>query len=244
MTEEQMAHMFESYRTYTVDGQEGTGLGMTIVKELCKLMQGDCKVESQQGKGTRVEVTFCHRKADEGKIQPGEINHFTLVDRIVNYKDDVCPDYVYPTARVLLADDMVINQQIFRHMIAPWKVQLDIVANGMEAVEAARHEDYDLIFLDYLMPEVNGLEAGAEIRKYSQVPLVLLTASDQEDILRAVKDKGFDAFLGKPIDMFRFKNTLEELLPKEKQTPVVLRDNAGQAHHIEIYAAGFADLSG
>ena len=103
MTEEQMAHMFESYRTYTVDGQEGTGLGMTIVKELCKLMQGDCKVESQQGKGTRVEVTFCHRKADEGKIQPGEINHFTLVDRIVNYKDDVCPDYVYPTARVLLA---------------------------------------------------------------------------------------------------------------------------------------------
>ena len=236
MTEEQMAHMFESYRTYTVDGQEGTGLGMTIVKELCKLMQGDCKVESQQGKGTRVEVTFCHRKADEGKIQPGEINHFTLVDRIVNYKDDVCPDYVYPTARVLLADDMVINQQIFRHMIAPWKVQLDIVANGMEAVEAARHEDYDLIFLDYLMPEVNGLEAGAEIRKYSQVPLVLLTASDQEDILRAVKDKGFDAFLGKPIDMFRFKNTLEELLPKEKQTPVVLRDNAGQAHHIEIYA--------
>ena len=121
-------------------------------------------------------------------------------------------------------------------MTAPWKVQLDIVANGMEAVEAARHEDYDLIFLDYLMPEVNGLEAGAEIRKYSQVPLVLLTASDQEDILRAVKDKGFDAFLGKPIDMFRFKNTLEELLPKEKQTPVVLRDNAGQAHHIEIYA--------
>ena len=216
---------------------------MTIVKELCKLMQGDCKVESQQGRGTRVEVTFCHRKSDEGKIQPGEINHFILVDRIVNYKDDVCPDYVYPTARVLLADDMVINQQIFRHMIAPWKVQLDIVANGMEVVEAARHEDYDLIFLDYLMPEVNGLEAGAEIRKYSQVPLVLLTASDQEDIIRAVKDKGFDAFLGKPIDMFRFKNTLEELLPKEKQTPVVLRDNAGQAHHRDL-CAGFADLSG
>ena len=79
-------------------------------------------------------------------VKPNEINHFTLVEKNCQLQGKCLPDYTYPSARVLLADDMVINQQIFRHMVEPWKVQLDIVSNGMEAVEHARRETYDLIF--------------------------------------------------------------------------------------------------
>ena len=236
MTEEQLEHVFESYRTYAADGQEGTGLGMTIVKQLCELMQGDCEISSEVGKGTRVSVSFYHRAKGEAMVKPNEINHFTLVERIVNYRENVCPDYTYPSARVLLADDMVINQQIFRHMVEPWKVQLDIVSNGMEAVEHARRETYDLIFLDYLMPELNGLDAGEEIRKFSDVPMVLLTANDQEEIMNVCKEKGFSAFLSKPIDMLHFKDTVEALLPKKHRILYAPHNQESQTHHVEVYA--------
>ena len=70
MTEEQLEHVFESYRTYAADGQEGTGLGMTIVKQLCELMQGDCEISSEVGKGTRVSVSFYHRAKGEAMVKP------------------------------------------------------------------------------------------------------------------------------------------------------------------------------
>ena len=133
-----------------IDGKEGTGLGMTIVKQLCDLMQGDCRVESMPEEGTTVTVRFLHHRVGDGMVQPTDINQRSMAQKIVHYSDDVQPEHTFPEAHVLLADDMVINQQIFANMILPWKVQLDVVSDGREAVEAVHRKSYDLIFLDYL----------------------------------------------------------------------------------------------
>ena len=235
MTAEQQAHIFDDYVTYAVDGKEGTGLGMTIVKQLCDLMQGDCSVESMPGEGTTVTVRFLHHRVGDGMVQPTDINQRSMAQKIVHYSDDVQPEHTFPEAHVLLADDMVINQQIFANMILPWKVQLDVVSDGREAVEAVHRKSYDLIFLDYLMPEQNGLEAGNEIRNATGAPMILLTANDQDDMMQAAKENGFAGFLGKPIDMKQFKQYMEQLLPPQLAVPVLKSEYESLLYRTQAY---------
>lgn len=235
MTAEQQAHIFDDYVTYAIDGKEGTGLGMTIVKQLCDLMQGDCSVESMPGEGTTVTVRFLHHRVGDGMVQPTDINQRSMAQKIVHYSDDVQPEHTFPEAHVLLADDMVINQQIFANIIRPWKVHLDIVSDGREAVEAVHRKSYDLIFLDYLMPEQNGLEAGIEIRNATAAPMILLTANDQDDMMQAAKENGFAGFLGKPIDMKQFKQYMEQLLPHQLAVPVLKSEYESLLYRTQAY---------
>lgn len=235
MTVEQQAHIFDDYVTYAIDGKEGTGLGMTIVKQLCDLMQGDCRVESMPEEGTTVTVRFLHHRVGDGMVQPTDINQRSMAQKIVHYSDDVQPEHTFPEAHVLLADDMVINQQIFANMVLPWKVQLDVVSDGREAVEAVHRKSYDLIFLDYLMPEQNGLEAGNEIRNATGAPMILLTANDQDDMMQAAKENGFAGFLGKPIDMIQFKQYMEQLLPPQLAVPVLKSEYESLLYRTQAY---------
>lgn len=236
MTKEQIDRIFESYRTYAKEGQEGTGLGMTIVARLAKMMGGDCQVQSTPGEGSKISVSFLHRIEETALMHIPDITNDTLVDRIVNYKEDATPTYTYPTARVLLADDMKINQQILKNMLDPWEITLDVVEDGSAAIEAAKTGSYDMIFLDYLMPGVNGLDAGAQIRKFSLVPLVLLTASDADDMSAEVAARGMDDFLGKPIAMTHLKEILEKNLPKAKRVVCAHGAQHPVSNHHEVYA--------
>lgn len=214
MTAQQLQHAFEDYASFSGATEEGTGLGLPIVHQLSHLMGGCAKAESDGMHGTVVTVTYKQRAVGGEKRTDFLITKEKVMCQSVLWKENVRPSFVYPDARILLADDMQINRQIFEEMITPWKVQIDCVVDGKAAVEAAKSGAYQMIFLDRMMPKLSGNEAAEQIRQFSEVPLIAVTAdlSDDGDEWRRY---GFDEFLPKPIDMEELKCILEQLLPEE-----------------------------
>lgn len=121
----------------------------------------------------------------------------------------VLPTYVYPDARVLLAEDMVLNQKFFKELIAPWQMQVDVAEDGAQAVEAALNYNYQMIFLDNLMPGMDGLTAAAKIREHRKYPMVLLTADMTEELQKNYTEYGFDACMQKPVLLHELKQVIE-----------------------------------
>lgn len=127
----------------------------------------------------------------------------------------IWPSWVYPDAKVLAADDMKINQEIFKGMSVPWKYQWDIVSNGKEAVEAVKKNTYQLIFMDQVMPEMTGIEATAEICKICDVPIIMVSSDLSEEIRGNYRKYGFIDVLDKPVDVEAFGHMVEAYMPPE-----------------------------
>ncbi len=215
MTPDEVSRLFIPYsRLDRRDDPRGsTGLGLTISQRLVELLGGQIQVTSVPNAGTTVSVT----------IDPGEL------DGIPEIKRDP-PPTASPTSspdttsaegvelpeglRVLLAEDTVSNQRLIGRILAQARVCLDVVNDGVEAVEAvqrseAEGKDYHVILMDMLMPNLGGLDAAARLRALGcRTPIVALTANvmdgDRERYLRS----GCDGYLGKPIHRDQLLSTL------------------------------------
>jgi signal transduction histidine kinase/DNA-binding response OmpR family regulator/PAS domain-containing protein len=126
-------------------------------------------------------------------------------------------------AKVLIAEDNLVNQRVARMLLERIGIlRIDIVANGMEAVNLAMQIQYDLIIMDCQMPEMDGLEATRRIRKLggdkSRTPIIALTATAKEEDRQACREAGMDAFLTKPVDRFEFQRTIEDILKARTAT--------------------------
>ena len=129
-----------------------------------------------------------------------------------------------PDARVLVVDDINTNLKVTEGLLQYYKIHVDLCKNGLEAVEAVKSVNYDLILMDHLMPEMNGLEALRAIRSidpedpyYKKLPIIALTANVILGTKEMFLASGFDDFLSKPIDTYKLHSVLEKWLPKEKQ---------------------------
>jgi len=185
----------------------GTGLGLMISRQLVQMMGGEIKVESEEGEGTTFSfvATFDRQPADSVCRQEthkaksvGQASHAHNIG-----------------LRVLVAEDNIVNQKVAKKMLLNLGCKVDCVANGAEAVEALRAADYDLVFMDYQMPIMSGLEATREIRNNSSktdkiIPIIALTASaitgSREEGLVA----GMTDFLSKPITQIALLSMLEK----------------------------------
>lgn len=226
MTKKQLKQAFEDYVTFSENAEEGTGLGLSIVHQLTGLMGGSVKAESDGKNGSTVTITYYQRMAGTDKNTDFLLTKENILNRSVLWKEEVMPSYIYPDARVLLADDMQINRQIFKELVAPWKVHVDYVPDGRAAVLAAENKEYHLIFLDRMMPEMSGNEAALQISRFSEVPLIAMTA-DLSDDKEEWRKYGFTDFLSKPVDMEILKRILERYLPEvyRKKPESALRDD-------------------
>ena len=212
MSREQLRSVFEDYVTYSSPSEEGTGLGLSIVRQLSGLMGGSVRAESDGIHGSMVTVTYCQKIAEQTWKPEFLLTKDMILQQSILWKEGVMPSYVYPEAKVLLADDMQINRQIFGELVAPWEFTVDYVKDGREAVEAVRNREYQLVFLDRMMPGMSGNEAARQIRQFSSVPLVVVTADLSQDN-EEWRDYGFDDFLPKPIEREALKRILEYRLP-------------------------------
>jgi len=212
---ERLNEVFGEYSS-SADGKtvEGTGLGMGIIKQLAELMGGNASVESDGKSGTTVSITFRQKKSGDEVLPPAVFDRSTVEAYNVEQKNQVKSSYTYPTARVLVADDMRINREVFADITEDWKFALDMVDSGKAAVDAVRNKHYDLIFLDLMMPGMNGDEAAGIIGKECDTPMVLFSANLFEDMKREYASVGFKGFLSKPIDEKALKDVIEELLPE------------------------------
>lgn len=189
---------------------EGSGLGLAICKQLTELMDGTVEVDSVYGEGTTFTVRIPQKVIDRNKLSNYLVNH--------KHEEKKRSKIYAPSARVLVVDDNPVNVKILRGLLLHYEIDADTALSGEEAVSAASKNSYDIIFMDHMMPGMNGEEALGAIRALgdkdkSSVPVIAVTAN----AIRGMRDeylrKGFDDYLSKPVETPKIEQILKEHLP-------------------------------
>ena len=214
MSEDFVEHVFDTFsreQSSTVSGIQGTGLGMAITKNIVEMMGGEITAESEEGKGTVFTVTLNLRLADE----PVQLE----------------PIPALLGARALVVDDDLNTCRSVSKMLRDIKMRPDWTASGKEAViraqDAAEMKDeYQVYIIDYLMPDMNGIETVRRIRKVisEDVPIIVLTAYDWADFEYEARQAGVTAFVSKPIFMSELRKVLMQPAGSKQETKEARKD--------------------
>ncbi len=154
------------------------------------------------------------------------------------HSDDTESDvsFTAPEAYVLIVDDNDINRAIAKGVIEPLGMQVDLAASGAECIEKVRNFRYDIIFMDHMMPEMDGIEAAHIIKQrfpsYADVPIIALTANAAGDAREMFLREGMSDFIAKPISLRTITNKIRRWLPSEKIIPVSKSENKAQPQRI------------
>ena len=196
-------------------GIAGTGLGLVICKGIAELMSGGITVHSKFGKGSVFSAAILQKVIDPAPIGPSiasALSDFTYRPEYEAPGKEYAP---IPHARVLVVDDMQINLEVMAACLEPYQIAVDCVERGAEAVRRIRAGEprYDLVFMDHMMPEMDGIETAHAIRAIGtpyakSLPVVALTANAFAGNNKLYADNGFADFLPKPVDLERLDEVL------------------------------------
>ncbi len=194
---------------------EGSGLGLPIIINLLKLMNSELKVESVYGKGSTFWFDLEQRVVDEEPI--GDI-YARMESKAKDYEYRVT--CYAPKARVLVVDDNSMNRKIFGYLLKSTKIQVTAASSGAKCLELVQKEHFDLIFMDHLMPEMDGVETLQRLKALENnlckdTPVIALTANAFSGAQEKYMAMGFDAFLSKPIVTEKLEGMLLGMLPPE-----------------------------
>ena len=193
---------------------EGTGLGMSIVTKLLAMMDSELKVESEYGKGSVFSFRLRQEIADAAPV--GSLAGGADAVR----RSEPCGIYA-PAARVLVVDDNDMNLKVADNLLGLFGIKPVLVSSGYETIEKMKKERYDIVFLDHMMPGMDGIETLRELRfrrlVTPETTVIALSANAiagaREEYLKA----GFDDYLSKPIEMQSLENCLDDYLPEDKK---------------------------
>jgi PAS domain S-box-containing protein len=227
MTDEQVGRLFDAYSRFNMEANrttEGTGLGMGITKNLINMMNGRILVESEPGKGSLFTVRLPQGNTGSsvlGKETAQRLKQFRLMYEAKRDKLHVVRESM-PFGKVLVVDDLDMNQYVIKGMLSLYGLQIDTAAGGEEAIGKIKRNTYDLVFMDHMMPVMDGVEATREIRKlgseYEKLPVVALTANAVSGMKEMFLANGFNGFLSKPIIIQELDEILKEWISPEKIT--------------------------
>ena len=209
---------FEQFDLQNNRGIIGTGLGLPISKTFVEMMGGDIKVESVYGQGTVFTVTIPKTIGNEENV------------RKEKQSDGQVLAFEAPEAKVLVVDDNAVNLKVAVGLLENlFKIKAQTAMSGMDAIELIKQNKYDVVFMDHMMPEMDGVETTAEIRKmggdYKLLKIIALTANAIRGVKEMFLAKGFDGYIAKPIDVSELGEILYGLLSSDKITG---RDASGE----------------
>jgi len=242
MTGEQVKKLGDKFSRFNLEANrntEGTGLGMNITRNLIQLMNGDIFIESTPGMGSVFTVRLPQECADSTPIGADlaeNLMKLNLKNTAKMRNAQIIQEFM-PYGRILIVDDVETNLYVARGLMAPYGLSLDTAASGFEAIDKVRSgSKYDIIFMDHMMPKMDGIEAAKLIRSlgYSQ-PIVALTANALAGQAEMFLKNGFDDFISKPIDIRQLNSVLNKLI-RDKQTSETIKEARKQKH--SLYAAG------
>ena len=209
----------------------GTGLGLTISRRLVEVLGGNINLHSQAGEGSSFWFDIPLAGISAAELAAEQARRAASRQR-----DSQTPQATF-SGRVLIAEDNPANQMITQSLLARLGLSSDVVANGLEAVEALRSRPYDLVLMDIGMPEMDGIEATRAIRSLqgpaAHTPIIALTAhvmsGEREDVL----SQGLDDYLSKPVDRTELSQCLARWLPDTSRTTPAAQPSAGDGSNPE-----------
>lgn len=212
---------------------EGTGLGMSITNQLLQLMGSRLQVESEYGKGSRFHFVLKQGIADAEPIGDLEMRIRKQADRYTYQAAFTAPD-----AHILVVDDNAVNRRVFVSLLKATQIQIDEAAGGLECLEMVCQKHYDIIFLDHMMPDMDGIETLHQMMKWENypcksTPVVALTANAVSGAREMYLAEGFYHFLSKPINPEKLEKMIMETLPKEKVVLMEKKEHSGETAEME-----------
>lgn len=209
---EKLYHEFERIEEQRNRKIEGTGLGINIVTQLLEMMGSRLQVESEYGKGSAFFFVL------EQKIRkPEPIGD--LEQRIKSQAEAYVYQvmFVAPEAQILVVDDNAVNRRVFLKLLEATQIQIDEAGSGKECLELVEKKTYDLIFLDHMMPDMDGIAVLHEMQKRGETPPVIaLTANAVTGAKEMYLSEGFHDFLSKPVNPEKMEKMIMNLLPEDK----------------------------
>ena len=238
MTPDQLTKLFDEYTRFNLEANrttEGAGLGMTITRNLINLMYGQIDVKSAFGEGTAVTVRL-PQKTDGmgirgviGKQTAEDLKHFKHNSSLQLNKTKITHEYM-PYGRILIVDDVETNLYVAQGLMAPYGLKIDLASSGYEAIDKIKEGIiYDIVFMDHMMPKMDGMEAVRIIRDMGyDSAIIALTANVLIGQEKMFMENGFDGFISKPIDSRELNQILNDFIRNKKPSEVVQAARAAQ----------------
>lgn len=225
ISEDDLAKLFTAFgqiNTKKNRNIEGTGLGLAICKELTDAMGGVIRVDSVLKQGSTFYVELPQKVADASPC-----SFIRDEDTIYAQTKNFQIDFIVPTAKVLIVDDNKVNRQVAWELMKLFGFEAALAESGKEAIDRVQKHliTYDLIFMDHMMPFMDGVEATQNIRQlpgeYAQkVPIVALTANAINGVEQQFIDAGMNDYIAKPIKIEELQKILRKWIPRHKQFPI------------------------
>jgi len=247
MTRDQVSKLFDQYTRFNLEANrmtEGTGLGMSIAHNLLRLMGGTISVESELGRGSTFTVRMPQTKVGTnvlGKEMAENLQRF----RVKAWKQGRRVEINYepmPYGHVLVVDDVEANIYVASGLMAPYGLKIDSASSGAATIDKVKQGmKYDIIFMDHMMPEMDGVEATKILRDMGyDLPIVALTANAVTGQANAFLENGFNDFISKPINLMVLNAVLNKLI-RDKQPPEVIAAARRQAEEKKAQAPPLAE---
>lgn len=210
---EKMGHIFESFNKFDGDNNyavEGRGLGLSLAKGYVELMGGTIEAKSEYGVGSTFTIVVDQKIIDDSPIDM----------TIVNARKKKAEKLRIHDYKVLVVDDNPVNLAVAGGLMNSYGINVEKASGGREAIDACMAMQYDMILMDQMMPDVDGIMAMKEIRKISdyyadECKILVLTADAMAGVRDRLMGEGFDEYLCKPLEIFRLEAVLRQFVPKK-----------------------------
>ena len=232
---EDLPYIFQSYGRLDRKANrhiEGTGLGLPICQQLTELMHGQLGVDSTYGVGSDFWVRLPQKVIDPTPCGPYREGERRETRR--NYNSFTAPEAV-----VLLVDDQPLNLKVCQGLLGPYEMEVYTARSGSEALHQMTQVWPDLVFMDHMMPQMDGIETTLRIREmgrkdpyFAVVPIIALTANAMKGVREEFLNSGFNDYISKPIQLDKLDDILRAWIPEDKQKAPALPPGALLSEHI------------
>lgn len=241
IAKEDMGKLFGSFQQVDIKKnhyREGTGLGLAISKQLVEMMGGQIGVRSEYGKGSEFYFTLSQKVMDSRKASEVKTEAATTTENVLNF--------TAPGAKIIVVDDNELNRKVALGLLAPLQMQIDTAENGKQALEKIKENKYDLIFMDHMMPIMDGIEATKALRQleddyFKTVPVIALTANAIVEARAQFTEAGMNDFVAKPINIKEICGKIRQWLSSEF---IMEGEGSADINEVNFIEVNFVEGSG
>lgn len=241
IAEENLPQLFTQFQRFDLQRNrniEGTGLGLSIVKRLCDLMSGTITARSVLGSGSTFTVELPQKVVDSTPCGGVNLNYSAGAEHEYHHSFEA------PEARILAVDDLPVNLLVIANLLKETRIKIDTAGSGRECLDKCSQQKYDLILMDHMMPEMDGVQTfeklhGDKSSPNFETPVIMLTANALAGMREQYMDVGFADYVSKPVRGAKLEEAIRRNLPESLIKPA---SPEIPAEAVSTEPSGFADI--